>query len=110
MLQKLYTQIKTVYVKDDSEKLDPLLNNLTLDNCSPVDLLRHLLVASGLEENPSPKFKAIIKNRFLKALPAKVNACSGNWFYTDLIGLAKYATEYIKANEQYTKDQLLQAI
>ena len=65
--------------------------------------MRHLLPASGLEENPSPQFETIIKDRFLKALPAKVAACSGNWFYTDLIGLAKCATEYIKANKRYTE-------
>ena len=59
--------------------------------------------ASGLEENPSPQFETIIKDRFLKALPAKVAACSGNWFYTDLIGLAKCATEYMKANKRYTR-------
>ena len=55
------------------------------------------------EENASPQFEAIIKDRFLKALPANVAACSGNWFYTDLIKLAKCATEYMKANERYTK-------
>ena len=65
--------------------------------------MRHLLAASGLEKNPYPQFKAIIKVRFLKALPAKVAACSGNWFFTDLIGLAKCATEYMKANERYTE-------
>ena len=65
--------------------------------------MRHLLVASGLEENPSPQFEVIIKNRFLKALPANVAAWSANWFYTDLIELAKCATQYMKANERYTK-------
>ena len=44
------------------------------------------------------------KDRFFKkVLPANVAACSGNWFYTDLIGLAKCATEYMKANERYTE-------
>ena len=57
----------------------------------------------GLEENLSPQFETIIKDRFLKALPAKVAACSGNWIYTDLIGLAKCATEYMKANKRYTE-------
>ena len=92
-----------MYAKDDSEKLDILLNNSTLGDRSPMDLMRHLLAASGLEENPSPQFKTIIKDRFLKALPAKVAACSGNWFYTDLIGLAKCVTEYMKANKCYTE-------
>ena len=90
-----------MYAKDDSEKLDILLNNLTLGDRSPMDLMRHLLAASGLEENPSPQFESIIKERFLKALPAKLAACSGNWFYSDLIGLAKCATEYMKANKRY---------
>ena len=67
---KLCTQIKAVYAKVDSEKLDFLLNNLTLGNRYPIDLMCHLLAASSLEENPSPQFEAIIKNRFLKGLPA----------------------------------------
>ena len=92
-----------MYAKDNSENFDILLNNLTLGDRSPIDLMRHLLVASGLEENPFPQFKAISKDRFLKALPAKVAACSGNWFYSDLIGLAKCATEYMKANKRYTE-------
>ena len=100
---KLCNQIKAVYAKDDSERLDILLNNLPLGDQSPMDLMRHLLAASGLEKNPSPQFKVIIKDRFLKALPAKVAACSGNWFYSDLIGLAKCATEYIKVNKRYTE-------
>ena len=100
---KLCNQIKAVYAKDDSEKLDILLNNLTLGDRSPMDLMRHLIAASGLEENPSPQFETIIKDRFLKALPAKVAACSGNWFYTDLLELATCATEYMKANKRYTE-------
>ena len=78
-----------MYAKDDSEKLDILLNNLTLGDQFPMDLMRHLLAASGLEKNSYPQFETIIKDQFLKALPANVAACSGNWFYTDLIGLAK---------------------
>ena len=93
---KLCTQIKAEYAKDEFEKLDLLLNNITLGDRSPIDLMRHLLAASGLEENPSPQFEAISKDQFLKALPANVVACNGNWFYKDLIGLAKYATEYMK--------------
>ena len=92
-----------MYAKDDSEKLDILQNNLKLGDRSPMDLMRHLLAASGLEENPSPQFKAIIKDQFLKALSAKVAACSGNWFYQDLIELAKCATEYMKANKCYAE-------
>ena len=100
---KLCNQIKAVYAKDDTEKLDILLNNLTLGDRSLMDLMRHLLAASSLEENPSPHFEAIIKDQFLKALLAEVTACIGNWFYTDLIGLAKCATEYMKANKRYTE-------
>ena len=39
------------YAKDDSEKLDILLliNNLTLGDRPPMDLMRHLLAASGLD-------------------------------------------------------------
>ena len=49
---KLCNQITAVYAKDDSEKLDILLNNLTLGDRSPMDLMRHLLAASGLEKTP----------------------------------------------------------
>ena len=45
-----------------------------------MDLMRYLLAVSGLEKNRSPQFQITIKDRFLKALPAKVAACSGNWF------------------------------
>ena len=82
------------------EKLNILLNNLTLGDRSPMDSMDHLLASSDLDENPSPQFEAIIKDRFLKALPAKVAECNGNWFYTDLIGLAKCATKYMKANKR----------
>ena len=61
---KFCTQLKAVYAKDNSEKLDLLLNNLTLGDRSLIDLMHHLLAASGLEENPSPQFEAIIKERF----------------------------------------------
>ena len=98
---KLCNQIKAVYATDDSEKLDILLNNLTLGDRFPRDLMRHLSAASGLEENPSPQLEAIIKERFLKALPANVAAYSGNWFYSDLIELAKCATEHMKANKRF---------
>ena len=99
-----------MYAKDDSEKLNILLNNLILGDRSAMDFMRHLLAASDLKEIPSPQFESLIKDRFLKAysfflkaLPAKVAACSGNWFYTDLIKLAKCATEYMKANKRYTE-------
>ena len=59
---KLCNQIKAMYAKDDSETLDVLLNNLTLGDRSPMDLMRHLLAASGLEENPYFQFEAIIKD------------------------------------------------
>ena len=65
---KLCAQIKAVYAKDDSEKLDLLLNNLTIGDRYPIDLMCHLLAASVLEENPSFQFKSIIKDRCLKAL------------------------------------------
>ena len=68
---KLCNQIRALYAKDDSEKLDILLNNLTLGDRSPMDLMRHLLAASGLEENPFPQFETIIKDRFLKRYPLK---------------------------------------
>ena len=87
---KLCNQIKALYEKEDSEKFDILLNNLTFGDQFPIDLMRYLLAASGLEETLFPQFEAILKNRFLKSLPAKVAACSENWFYTDLIGLEKY--------------------
>ena len=69
----------------------------------PVDLMCNLLTASYLEENPFLQFEAIIKDQFLKAFSVNVAACSGIWFYTDLLELAKCATEYMKANERYTK-------
>ena len=61
---KLCNQIKAVYAKDNAEELDSLLNNLTLGDRSPMDLMHHLLAASGLEENPSPQYKAIIRDRY----------------------------------------------
>ena len=88
-----------MYAKDDSQKLDFMLNNLTLGDGSPVDLMHHLLTASNLEENPSPQFEAI-----LKALFSKVAACNDIWFYKDLLGFAKCATEYVKLNKYYTKE------
>ena len=69
---KLCNQMKAMYAKDDSKELDILLNSLTLSDRSPMDLMRHLLAAFGVAENPSPQFEVIIKDRFLKALPAKV--------------------------------------
>ena len=53
---KLCTQIKAVYAKDESEKL-VLLNNLTLNDRSRIDSMRHLLAASGFEENPPLNLK-----------------------------------------------------
>ena len=51
----------------------------------------------------TPSIRSYNYDRFLKALPAKVAACSGNWFYSDLMGLEKCATEYMKANKRYTE-------
>ena len=68
-----------------------------------MNLKRLILGASGLEKNSSPQFEAIIKDQFLKVLPAKVAACSGNWFYLDLISLAKFVTDYMKANKRYAE-------
>ena len=61
--------------------------------------MRHLLAASGVEENFYPQFEAIVKDRLLKALPAKVAACSGNWFYKDLVGFAKCPTTVRTSNQ-----------
>ena len=68
-----------------------------------MNLMCYLLATSGLEENPSPQFETTIEDRFLKALLAKVAAFCDNLFYADLIGQAKCAIEYIKANKRYTK-------
>ena len=67
--------------------------------------MHHLLAVCILEESPSPHFKAICKDHFLKTLPAKVAACSGNWLYQDLIKFVKCATEYLymKANKRSTE-------
>ena len=63
--------------------------------------MRHLTVAAETENVCIPQFEEIL---FLKALPSDIAANSGNWNYTDLRTLANCATQAIKANKRYGKN------
>ena len=66
---KLITQIHNIFTRDDQDRLDLLLNDLTLGDKTPNELMRHLISAAGVEDNCSPQFEAILKDRFLRCLP-----------------------------------------
>ena len=100
---KLITQIRTVFARDQNERLELLLKDLTLGDRSPNELMRHLIVAAGTDNICSPQFEEILKDKFLKALPSDIAANSGNWNYTDLRTLANCATQAINANKRYGK-------
>ena len=66
-------------------------------------LMRHLIVAAGIENICSLQFEEILKNKFLKALPSDITANSGNWNYTNLKTLANCTIQGINANNRYGK-------
>ena len=99
--EKLITQIRTVFARDENERLDLLLKDLTLGDRSPNELMRNLIAAAGTDNVCSPQFEEILKDKFLKALPHDIAANSGNWNYTDLRTLANCATQAINASKRY---------
>ena len=73
-----------MFARDENERLDLLLKDLTLDDRSPNELIRNLIAAAGTNKVYSSQFEVILKDKFLKALPHDIAANSGNWNYTDL--------------------------
>ena len=67
--------------------------------------MRHLISAAGVEDNCSPQFEAILKDRFLRCLPPDIAASSGTWSYTNLRSLAKCATQATNTTQRYGKPQ-----
>ena len=102
---KLITQIHDIFTRDDQDRLDLLLNDLTLGDKTPNELMRHLISAAGVEDNCSPQFEAILKDRFLRCLPPDIAASSGTWSYTNLRSLAKCATQAMNTTQRYGKPQ-----
>jgi len=100
---KLITQIHDVFSRDDRDRLDLLLNELTLGDKTPSELMRHLISAAGVEDQCSPQFETILKDRFLRCLPSEIAASSGTWSYTDLKSFANCATQAINASKRYGK-------
>ena len=108
--EKLITPIRDVFTRDDRDRLDLLLYNLTLGDKTPNELMRHLISAAGVGEDCSPQFDAILKDRFLRCLPPDIAASSGTWSYTDLRSLAKCATQAMTATQGYGKPSSVLAI
>ena len=92
MLEKLIIQSRTVFARDENERLDLLLKDLTLGDRSPNELMGNLIAAAGTDNVCSPQFEEILKDKFLKALPHDIAAKNRNWNYTDLRTLANCAT------------------
>ena len=107
---KLITQIRDVFTRDDRDRLDLLLNDLTLGDKTPNELMRHLISAAGVGKECSPQFEAILKDRFLRCLHSDIAASSGTWSYTDLRSLAKCATQAMNATQRYGKSSSVLAI
>ena len=108
--EKLITPIRDVFTRDDRDRLDLLLNDLTLGDKTPNELMRHLISAAGDGEDCSPQLDAILKDRFLRCLPPDIAASSGTWSYTDLRSLAKCATQAMTATQRYGKSSSVLAI
>ena len=53
---ELITQIHDVFTRDDRDRLDLLLNDLTLGDKTPDELVRHLISAAGVKEDCSKVF------------------------------------------------------
>ena len=104
---KLIREIRNVFIVDKAKKLDILLNDLSLGDRSPNELMHQLIVASGTDENCSPQFETLLKDRFLKALPSEIAANSGTWTYTDLRSLANCATQAMTSSKRYGKSKVV---
>ena len=81
---KLITQIRIVFARDQNERLELLLKDLTLGNRSHKELIRHLVVAASNNNICSPQFEKNLKDKFLRTL---INC----------------ATQAINANKRYGK-------
>ena len=101
---KLLQQIREYFELDDSEEIEFLLNDLTLGDKTPNELMRDLLSAAG--EPRTPQFELILKDRFLRALPPKIAGLSGNWSYRSLRELAQCATDAMLSTNRYNQTSL----
>ena len=101
---KLILQLKDFFVRDNREELDLLLNDLTLGDKTPNELMTHLIAVSGIENDPSPQFETVLKDKFLRALPSDIASSSGIWSYQNLRELAQCATNAMNAAHRYRKN------
>ena len=69
--------------------------------------MHQLIAASGTDENCSPQFETLLKDRFLKALPSEIAANSGTWTYTYLQSLANCATQAMTSSKRYGKSKVV---
>ena len=104
---KLIREIRNVFIVDKAEKFDILLNDLSLGDRIPNELMHQLIAASGTDENCSSQFEILLKDRFLKALPSEIAANSGTWTYTDLRSLANCATQAMTSSKRYGKSKVV---
>ena len=84
-----------------------MLNDLSLGDRSPNELMHQLIAASGTDENCSPQFETLLKDRFLKALPSEIAANSDTWTYTDLRSLANCTTQAMTSSKRYGKSKVV---
>ena len=91
--EKLIREIRNVFIVDEAEKLDILLNDLSLGDRSSNELMHQLIAAYGTDKNCSPQFETLLKDRFLQALPPEIAANSGTWTCTALRSSANCATQ-----------------
>ena len=86
---------------DEAEKLDIFLNNLSLGVRSPNELMHQLIAASDADENCSPQFGTLLKDRFIKALMSEIAANRGTWhrptLIYDLLLIAPHKHDFLKA-------------
>ena len=102
--EKLIFQLKDFFVRDNRDELDLLLNDLTLGDKTPNELMKHLIAVSGIENDPSPQFETVLKDKFLRALPSDIASSSGTWTYKNLRELAQCATDAMNAAQRYRKN------
>ena len=66
--------------------------------------MKHLIAVSGIENDPSPQFETVLKDKFLRALPSDIASSSGTWTYQNLRELAQCATNAMNAVQRYQKN------
>ena len=103
---KLIREFRNVFIADEAEKLDILLNDLSLGDRSLNELMHQLIAASGTDENCSPQLETLLKDRFIKALPSEIAANSGTWTHTNLRSLANCATQAMTFLKRYGKSKV----